>query len=300
MHKYDFDKEVLVIGGSGFLGSHLVDHLNECGYDVTVFDNKKSPWIQNHQKIIIGDILNFNELRSAVAGKKFVFHLAGIADIGKADVNPKDTIISNIIGTTNVIEACCKETVDRLMFASTIYVYSQKGSFYRVSKQASELILENYHETLGLEYTILRYGSLYGPRSQDWNGFKRYISQAVKENRIIYHGDGQEKREYIHVKDAAKLTVQALEPRYSNRSLTITGSRVISSKELMIMIKEILGKDIDVKFINENRDPNHYTITPYRFTPKAASKIVPTDFYDLGQGILDMIEEVYNDEMKGV
>ena len=294
MKESEKKNSVLVIGGSGFLGSHIADELSENGYTVSVFDNRRSPWLRKDQEMVIGNILDMDMLLGAIAGKEYVYHLAGVADIGEAAGNPQKTITTNIIGTTNVIEACLKHKVKRLLFASTVYVYSQQGSFYRVSKQAAELILENYFETYGLEYTIMRYGSLYGNRSQEWNGLRKYISQAVKYGKIEYNGTGQERREYIHASDAARLSVQALKNEYANQCLTLTGTQTLSSGELMNMIGEILGGKIEVVLNSDNVDQNHYSVTPYRFTPKVAKKIIAMDFYDLGQGILDMIEEIYN------
>ena len=184
------------------------------------------------------------------------------------------------------------------MFASTISVYSQQGSFYRVSKQAVEHLIEAYHESYGLDYTILRYGSLYGPRAQKWNGIKKFITRFLNENNFIHAGTGEERREYIHVKDAARLSVEALDPKYSSACLTITGVQTLTSKELLTTINEILGNKIKIEFKPEDRDPDHYSITPYRFTPRMAKKMIPDVFTDLGQGILEMIEEVYFDDKK--
>ena len=183
--------------------------------------------------------------------------------------------------------------MERILFASTLYVYSQQGSFYRISKQAVELLIEAYHERYGLEYTILRYGSLYGPRAQQWNGLKRYVTQALREGRIDYQGTGEERREYVHVKDAARLSVEALASNYANQCLTLTGTQILNSRELLRMIQEILGGKVDITFNPEQRNPEHYEMTPYRFTPRGARKIVPNVFVDIGQGILDLVEEVY-------
>lgn len=285
--------KVVVSGGSGFLGSHLADALTEAGYAVTVFDKVASPWLREKQKMIVGDILNQKQVFEVLKGSQYVFHLAGIADISKATLNPKETINTNIIGSTNVIEACVKAKVHRLLFASTIYVYSQQGSFYKVSKQTVEAILEAYHDQFGLEYTILRYGSLYGPRAQEWNGLKQFIVQAVREGHIVYPGTGEEKREYIHVQDAARLSIEALASEYAGQCLILTGTQTMSTKDVMFMIREILGSDIKIEF--SIKDPNyrmfHYSLTPYRYSPRQGKKIVSTVFVDLGQGILDMVEE---------
>jgi len=288
-------EKVVVIGGAGFLGSHIADELTGQGYQVTVFDLRPSAWLQPGQEMVVGDVFNQATLQECMEGAKYVFHLAAVADIGHAVKSPKSTIEHNIIGSVNVIEACLATNVERLLFASTVYVYSQKGSFYRVSKQAVEAILENYSTEYGLSYTTLRYGSLYGPRAQNWNGIRRFVSQAVREGRVTYPGSGQEKREYIHVKDAAKLSLKAMAAEYRNRCLTITGTQVMTTRELLLMIREIIGHDVELEFSPAGEEYNqfHYSLTPYRYTPKAGHKIVPNEFVDLGQGILGLIEEEY-------
>jgi len=285
--------KVVVIGGSGFLGSHLADALSEAGYAVSIFDVRHSPWLRPDQEMILGDIRNEKALGDCIAGARYVYHLAGIADIGEAARSPRVTVEHNIIGSTAVLQSCLQAKVERILFASTLYVYSRQGSFYRVSKQAVELLTEAYHERFGLEYTILRYGSLYGPRAQEWNGLKRYVTQAVREGRIDYLGTGEERREYIHVIDAARLSVEALAPDYANQCLTLTGTQILNSGELLRMIQEILGGKVEITFSPEQRNPEHYELTPYRFTPRMARKIVPNVFVDIGQGILDLVEEVY-------
>jgi len=289
-------QKVVILGGSGFFGSHLADVLTDKDYAVTIYDLNPSCWLRDGQEMIIGDVRDEELLSEVIANADHVYHLAGIADIGHAAENPKETVESNIIGSTNVLEACRKSKVKRILFASTVYVYSQQGSFYRVSKQAVEYLIDAYHEKFGLEYTILRFGSLYGPRSQEWNGLKRYVMQAVKERRITYPGTGDERREYIHVKDAARLSVEALAPDYANQCLNLTGSQVLNSRELLRMIREIMGGQIELIFEPENRDPAHYEITPYRFTPRVAYKMLPNLFIDIGQGILDLVEESFHEK----
>lgn len=287
--------QVMVIGGSGFLGSHIADSLSESGYKVKIYDLQASPWLRPDQEMIVGDIRNEKLLYECLKDTRYVYHLAGISDIGMAANYPKDTIEHNIIGSTIVLDASIKAKVERIMFASTVYVYSNQGSFYRVSKQAIELIIEAYHERYGIDYTILRYGSLYGPRAQEWNGLRRYVFQAIREGRIIYQGTGEEKREFIHVKDAAHLSVNALAQEYANECLILTGTQVLSSKDFLQMIQEILGGKPEVEYRPKERDPIHYSITPYRFSPRVARKMVPNVFIDIGQGILDLVEEIYRE-----
>jgi len=292
----EVEVKVVVIGGSGFLGSHISDALMSAGYDVTIFDKEDSPWRKDSQKMVIGNIVDEKRVQNALDGAHYVYHLAGVADLNQAAEKPKETFEHNIIGSVNVIEACIRNKVKRLIFASTVYVYSHTGSFYRISKQAVEAMLEAYNQLYGLNYTILRYGSLYGPRAQAWNGLKLFVVQAVKEGRIVYPGTGEELREYIHVNDAARLSVQALSVEFENQCLTLTGAQVMSTADVMKMIREIIGKDVSIEFSSDNLDYQHfhYFLTPYRYTPKRGKKIVPNVFVDLGQGIMELIEEVDN------
>jgi UDP-glucose 4-epimerase len=285
-------KKVVVIGGSGFMGSHTSDELSKCGYEVVIFDRVKSPWLREDQRMIIGDMLDYDSVLKAIEGASIVYHFAGIADIGEAASRPFDTIHQNVMGATVALDASIKAGVKRFVYASTMYVYSHQGSFYRASKQSVERIIEAYSELYGLEYTLLRYGSLYGPRAQEWNGLSKYVHQIVIKSKLEYHGNGKEKREYIHVLDAARLSVKILDPEHCNQAITVTGQQAIVSDELIDMMFEITGQKKNVKYISFPEKNGHYTITPYRYTPKAAKKIVPDEFIDLGQGILDIIEEV--------
>jgi UDP-glucose 4-epimerase len=281
-----------VIGGSGFLGSHVADELTRRGYAVTVFDYAPSPWIRDSQDMMIGDMLDSTSLERACVGSRYLYHFGGIADIEEAKARPFKTIETNVLGAATALETAQAVGVERFVYASTVYVYSAAGSFYRASKQSAETIVEAYAESFDLDYTLLRYGSLYGPRAQAWNGLRRYVRQVVQEGRLDYKGSGQERREYIHVRDAARLSVDVLDEQYRNQAITVTGSQVMNSTDLAEMIFEIAGKKTNVIFSQADRGEEHYRMTPYRYTPKQAKKLVPLEFVDLGQGILEVVEEI--------
>jgi len=286
--------KVIVFGGSGFVGSHVSDELNSRGFDVTIFDKSASKYLSNNQKMITGDILDRDAVRKVVKNADFVFHFAAMADIKDTIENPVEAANFNIIGTMNILDACREYNIKRFIYSSTIYVYSEHGSFYRSSKQACELFIENYNKEYNLEFTILRYGSLYGPRANNFNFIRNSIRQALLEGVIVRKGDGEEIRDYVNILDAAKLTVDSLQEDYKNCYLMITGPQTIKVKELLQMIKEIMNDQIELKY-SEEQMQGHYKITPYSFKPKVAKKIVPKDFHDLGQGILDSIYEIYQE-----
>ncbi|SVB89621.1 uncharacterized protein METZ01_LOCUS242475, partial [marine metagenome] len=158
-------KRVVVIGGSGFIGSHTADELSKQGYGVTIFDRKRSPWLRTDQDMVEGDILDVDALRLVLEDTDIVYHFAGVSDINEASDRPLDAINLNIMGTASVLDVVSRLNVRRFVYASTMYVYSPYGSFYRATKQSAETLIEAYCEKYGLEYTLLRYGSLYGPRA---------------------------------------------------------------------------------------------------------------------------------------
>jgi len=284
-------KKILVTGSSGFIGSHVADALEENGHNVVLFDAVPSKYKTKTQKEYIGDILNPDDITIAAKDCDVIYHFAAQADIGASSNNPKKTIMVNIIGTLNVLEAARINNVNKILFASTIYVYSELGSFYRVSKQACEKIIEEYHNEFNLEYSILRFGSLYGPRANEFNSIQDFLLQALKKKKIVRRGDGEELREYIHVKDAAQLSVKALNKRYKNKHLIITGNQQIRIKELLIMIQEIFQGEIDIEY-KDDVELHHYEITPYNYKPSVAKKITPDSYHDMGQGLMDLIFDI--------
>ncbi len=288
-------KEAIVFGGSGFLGSHVADALTEDGHEVRVYDVVKSPCLKKKQKMIVGDVLDVKKVREAVKGCDYVYNFAGIAGIEDCWKNPSRCVEVNILGNTYILEACRLNNVKRFIFASTLYVYSRSGSFYRVSKQSCELMTEAYAERFGLNYTILRYGSLYGPRANADNWIYHVLKQAIKEKRITRYGDGKELREYIHVLDAARLSVKILSKEFQNQYVIIAGQQNIEVGQLMTMIKEMLNNEIRLEFRGTAKD-THYTMTPYNFSPKLAKRILNSTYVDLGQGLLEMLNEIHAQE----
>ena len=284
-------KKILVTGSSGFIASHVIDLLHSKGIETHLFDCKPSKYTNDKSKEFIGDILDLKDVEEAMKGCEAVYHFAAQADIGSSSLDSRKTIETNIIGTHNVLEASIKLNINRFLFASTIYVYSDLGSFYRVSKQSCEKLIEEYQREYDIDYTILRYGSLYGPRANDFNAIRNFLLQALKYKKIKRKGSGEEIREYIHVKDAAQLTVNALNDEYINKNLIITGNQQLKVKNLLFMINEIFNGDLKIEFGLEE-ELHHYEITPYNYRPKIAKKITPNSFYDIGQGLLDQIYEL--------
>ena len=285
--------DAVVFGGAGFVGSHVADALTEKGHNVIVYDIRQSTYLKSPQEMVVGDILDEKKVRKVVEGVDVVYNFAGIADIEEAANKPVETVKYNILGNAIVLDAAKEAKVKRFVYASTIYVYSESGSFYRCSKNACELYLEAYQKKYGLDYTVLRYGTLYGSRSDMSNSVYRFIFQSLTEGKIIYAGDGSEIREYINVIDVARGSEEILDEEFRNEYITFTGHHPMKVSELFAMIKEILKKEITIEYVQPEVD-EHYKITPYTFIPKTGKKYVRQCYTDMGQGMLLCMQEIHD------
>lgn len=284
--------EVTVFGGSGFIGSHVADCLTKDSHKVTIFDLKPSPYLLSNQEMVIGNILDREAVTKAVSSCDIVYNFAGIADIEEAYQKPLETVENNILGTTNILESCRKSKVSRFVFASTIYVHSEAGSFYRSSKQACELVIEDYSKAFGLPYTILRFGSVYGSRSDERNYIYRILKQAITGGKITSFGRGSDLRAYIHVRDAARYCVDILSKEFENQHVVITGNCSIRRDELLDVIKGILGDTIEVGFSTTDSEL-HYSVTPYSYKPRTAKVYRGNYHINLRSGLLECVREIY-------
>ena len=283
-------KKIVVFGGSGFLGSHVADFLTRKKYQVLIYDKVKSDYITSRQNFVQGDTQDIESVNKALKKADFVYNFSGEADIERSRKNPINTLNSNIIGNANILECCVKNKIKKYLHASTIYVNSEQGGFYRSSKQSAELIIENYNEFFNLDFVIMRFGSLYGPRANQFNFITKAVYEAIDKRVINRMGNGEEIREYIHIYDAAELCCKLIEKKYKNTIVNITGSGPsLKVKNVLNLIKEIVGKDVKIKFNKKNTLKDHYKITPFSYKTRMAKKIQSDGYIDLGEGILDLV-----------
>ena len=287
---------ITVFGGSGFLGSHVVEELASRGHQVLIFDIIPHPKNSkfNH---VMGDIRNKDDTIRAIAGADYVYNFAGIANLDSASTMAIETAEYNIIGNINILEGCKQNDVKKLLYASSIYVYSDKGGFYRCSKQASELYVEEFKRKYDLDYTIMRYGSLYGSRSAGKSSIHSYIKQALTDKKVTYNGTGNEVREYIHVRDAARLSANMMNTRYDNKHTIMTGHNAMKVDDMFEMLQETINNGFIINKKVPAADHDHYNITPYSFNPKIGQKVVSNEYVDFGQGLLECVEEIYQEIM---
>ena len=287
--------KITITGGSGFLGSHVADPLSKKGHKVTIFDKKKSKWIRSDQKMKVGDILNYKKLEKAIKGADIVFHFAALADLGQSLKKPLDTVNLNILGTVQALELCRKHKIKRFIYASTIYVNSIEGGFYRSSKRAAEDYIEEYRKFYGINYTILRFGSLYGPRSDNSNGVRIILKNAIYKKELTYSGTKKTIRNYIHVLDAAKACAETLNKRYKNKYLTITGNKKLRLGMFLKKLSKIFNITKKIKFKNK-KAIGHYETTPFTYKFKKGENFKIKSNIDIYSGILQLIEEIKNEK----
>ena len=245
-----------VIGGSGFIGSHVVDKLLDAGHEVTVFDIMQPH--RNDVRQIQIDILSPSRTVIALAGKyDVIYHLAAVANVNDVFRNPAESIEVNVQGTTNVVEAVRRNGIPRLIFASTIWVYNLSNltevdedtplkigdadHVYTASKVAGELVLTSYAKLYGVKTTILRYGIPYGPRARSATLLALFVNKALSGEKLTIDGDGSQTRNFIYVEDLAAGNVAALSSVAINQTYNLEGPRPISVLEVAETVRELVG-----------------------------------------------------------
>jgi UDP-glucose 4-epimerase len=257
------DIRIGITGGSGFIGSHVVDRMVAAGYAVTVLDvhpSHRSDVVYRHV-----DVLDLAEVVEATRDCQVVFHLAGVSDASDALARPVAAVQVNIAGTSNVFEASRRNGVRRTVLASTAWVYAGAhgevpideeapfhlpgaGHIYTSSKITSELIAHNYLELYGTPFTILRYGDAYGPRMSEEFVIPRFVRQALNGEAISVHGDGSQFRNYVSVEDLADAHVLALSGDAENEVFNLKGPEPITIRRVAEMIHAMLGIPFTVEF----------------------------------------------------
>jgi len=284
-------KKVVVFGGNGFIGSYVVEELLNKGYDVISADLNSSEYVDD-KYFIKCDILDTAAVNEVVKDAYIVYNFAGFANLDDAIANPSKALQLNIIGNLNILEACKIHHVKRFVYASSAYAMSNKGSFYGISKLTSEKITEEYYKKFGLEFTIVRYGSVYGERDYHNNYIYNLLKKSIETNEINHSGDGEEIREYIHAADVAKLAAQIIESdEFVNEHIILTGVERMKRKELFEMINEILGNKLTIN-LEDDGYHNHYKTTPYSFHPTRSKKLVANPYIDMGQGLLECLKDI--------
>jgi UDP-glucose 4-epimerase len=250
---------VAVTGGCGFIGSHVVDQLVRAGHDVVVID-VAGGWRNPAADYRDADLFDEAALRVAVDGSRAIFHLAGAADVNDVAADPVRAVRLNVEGTARVLDAARLGAVDRVLLASTVWVYGatigdseraertegapvdvrRAGHVYVATKLAAEMLVHSYREMYGQHFTILRYGIPYGPRMRDALVVARFVKAAQEGQPITIAGTGEQQRNYVYVEDIADAHVRALEAAAVDQTLALEGGEPVSVREIADTVCELV------------------------------------------------------------
>jgi UDP-glucose 4-epimerase len=281
--------KIAVIGGSGFIGGHVVDSLLKANHKVVIYDKKKSQVNSKKCKFVLGNISNKKKLSKATKGCEIVYNFAALADIDEARHKPFETIKVNIEGTLKILEICRINKIKKIIHASSIYANSKEGGYYSISKRSAEDYLDEYCKKNNLGFVILRFGSLYGDRADDNNGIQRIVNTMLKKNELIYRGEKKAARKYINVKDAANYCVKILDKKYANKYLNITGNKTIKIKNFLKKLSAKY-KIKTIKFLNE-KNTSHYNVQPTPYKMRMSKNLYIKNEKDFYKSIFQLINK---------
>jgi|TARA_B100001971_G_C18261416_1_gene587220 nucleoside-diphosphate-sugar epimerase len=284
-------KNIFITGGAGFIGSHLTERIigdNE----ITIFDTLHRNSLQysklnNHKnlKLVKGDILGNKELEQNIENTDIVIHMAAIAGVGTVVSKPTTTLKINLMGSYNVLEACRKKNVERIVVFSTSEVYgpnvyqaSENGMttlgpigkprwVYAMSKLASEFLADSYHREYGLKFTSARPFNVYGPRQMGEGAIHNFIANALKNEPLIIHQPGSQIRSWCYVDDAVDALVRILStdksegevfnignPQATSTTLQTAETIIrLSSSESKVQFKELEYPEVNIRVPSINK-----------------------------------------------
>ena len=260
-------KRVVVTGGSGFIGSHVVDVLVEAGHEVTIVDHRVPP-----HRADVGfeevDLLDLSSVVAVTRGVDHVFHLGAVANVNYAHKYPVYSTALNVMGTVNVLEAARINGVGRVHLASSVWVYNGApagvvadesvpfylngaGHLYTSTKIAAEMLCHNYHSLYGVPFTVLRYGIPYGPRMREELLIPLFIKKALKGEHLTVAGMGQQYRRFVYVRDLAAAHVLAMSEQAAQQTYNLEGPRKVTVLEVAQGVRELLGEHVRIDFVAE-------------------------------------------------
>jgi UDP-glucose 4-epimerase len=253
--------KVLVTGGAGFVGSHVVDAVIDAGHEPRIFDLIPSRWHdQDEVDTFIGDLTDPNAVAHAARGCDAIAHLAAVADVGQVAADPLYAERVNSGGTVNVLEAARLEGIQHVVYASTIWVYDGCEHCelvdedtplqlprhpYTAQKLAGEMYCTSYAELYGVDYTILRFGIPYGPRARPAAVIPSFFKNALAGRPLTIAGGGQQSRRFTYVGDIARGVAASLVPDARNRVYNLASEETVTILELATAVSEIVG-DTDI------------------------------------------------------
>ncbi|MCG7850585.1 MAG: NAD-dependent epimerase/dehydratase family protein [ANME-2 cluster archaeon] len=259
---------ILVTGGAGFIGSHIVEHFSLAGHDVTVLDNLATGYLHNIQDnanitLIEGDICDPEAVEKVVSGKDYVFHMAAMVSVPLSCQHPAEAFRINTLGTLNMLQSALAAGVEKVVVASSAAVYGnnpvqpkqedmlpEPASPYAISKLDCEYLARMFND-MGLRTTCLRYFNVYGPRQDPGSAYAAaipiFMSRAQAGEDLMIYGDGEQTRDFVHVSDVVRANVAAMEYGDGEVFNVATGHSV-SINQLARTVLDITGSGADIVY----------------------------------------------------
>ena len=265
--------KVVVTGGAGFIGSHIVEYWSGENADISVLDNLRSGYRKNLEgfksvNFIEGSINDKSLVDEVLRRADYVFHLAAMVSVPESVENPYECVDVNVKGLLNVLEACVKNNVKKIVFSSSAAVYGddpvlpktvnlkpQPQSPYGITKLDGEYYLQMFNREYGLGAVSLRYFNVFGPRQDPKSQYAAavpiFIYKALKNEDIIIHGDGEQTRDFIFVKDVVQANILAATNEKVNGVFNVANEKTITINELAKKIIEIAGSKSKIIYSEE-------------------------------------------------
>lgn len=293
------NKKIIVTGGLGFIGSHIVEELLE-NNEVIIIDNLSTGKLENlknpnHENLTIikKDLLDV-DLNKVLSGKDYIFHLAAMASVPLSVDKPLLCNQINVDATLKLIKAASEENIKKIVFSSSSAVYGENlnmplketespmpTSPYAASKASCELYLNSFYESYGLNYTALRYFNVFGPK-QDKNSqyaavIPNFISALLEGEQPVIYGDGEQTRDFVFVKDIVKANIAACESDY-NGVLNIASGEKLTINRLYEIIKKTLKSDVEPEYLPERAGDIKHSLADVSKMEKINFKVDSSQF----------------------
>jgi UDP-glucose 4-epimerase len=249
---------VLVTGGAGFIGSHVVDRLIEHAHEPVIFDLAQS---RHHAptevRTVLGDIADRDTAWRAARGCDAIIHLAAVADVNDVVADPIRADRINVHGSQMILEAARHAEIERVVYGSTVWVYGNAPAegtvdedtplalpthLYTATKVAGEMYCLSYSSLYSLEHTILRFGIPYGPRARLAAVVPAFVDRAQQGKALTIAGDGRQTRQFVYVEDLAEGVVAGLKPQAANRTYNLVGDEETSVRQIADAVRELVAE----------------------------------------------------------
>lgn len=293
------NKNILITGGLGFIGSHIANEVLE-NNEVVILDNLSTGNINNlnnpnhdNLKIVEEDLRNTN-LDDLTSNIDYIFHLAAMASVPLSIDKPVECNDINLNATVKLLKSAADNDVKKIVFSSSSAVYgqnrnmplkesepSQPMSPYAASKAGCELYLQSFYDSYGLKYTALRYFNVFGP-GQDKNSqyaavIPNFISALLEGKQAEIYGDGEQTRDFVYVKDIVRANINAAKSDF-NGTINIASGEKLSINQLYKIVKKTLGSDLEPKYLPERPGDIKHSLADISNMSKINLKIDTKDF----------------------